>query len=102
MITHDMAGMQNQKDENLNFWENADVIHSYSRAQAIEDGVLVDLSALSPVCREHYKFPVACTAAVWAIVDKAVKNKKCYNDLNGVLHDILWMSKACKRVVNPR
>lgn len=84
------------------FWDDAEIISSYSRAQAIEDGVLVDLSAIAPaVCRESgYKFPIACTAAVWAIVDKAVKNKRAYNDLNGVLWDILWMSKACKRQID--
>lgn len=70
-----------------------EVIHSYSRAQAIEDGVLVDLSELAPdVCAQHFKHPVACTSTVWAIVDKAVKNKKGMNDLNGVIHDMLGMS----------
>lgn len=74
-----------------------EVISVYTREQAIEDGTLVDLSAVAPeVCRQHFKYPVACTAAVWAIIDKAVKNPKWHNDLNGVVHDILWMSKANK------
>ncbi len=43
-------------------------IHTYSRAQAIADGALVDLTVKA---REHgvtmpFKFPVAATAAVWA------------------------------------
>jgi hypothetical protein len=72
-----------------------EVIHSYTRAQAIEDGVLIDLSALAPeVCRQHYTAPVACTAAVWAIVDRAVKNPRWMNDVNGVVHDVLWMSRV--------
>jgi len=41
-------------------------ISSYSRAQAIEDGTLVDVSALA---REAgIKFPVAVTAAVFAVL----------------------------------
>jgi len=70
-------------------------ISVYTRAQAIADGVLVDLSALAPdVCAQHYKYPVACTAAVWAIVDAAVKHPRWMNDLKGVVHDLLWMSRA--------
>lgn len=72
-----------------------EIIRSYSRAQAIEDGVLVDLTALAPgVCRQHYRFPVACTAAVWSIIDRAIKNPKWANDINGVVHDLLWMSRC--------
>lgn len=40
-----------------------EVIHSYTRAQALEDGVLVDVSETA---REAgIKFPVALTRAVW-------------------------------------
>ena len=71
-----------------------EVIHSYTRAQAIADGVLVDLSAVAAeVCRQHYVAPVACTAAVWTIIEKAVKNPRWMNDVNGVVHDVLWMSR---------
>jgi len=79
-------------------FEGADVISTYTRAQAIEDGVLVDLSAAAPgVCAQHYKYPIACTASVWAIIERAVKNEKHGNDLNGVVHDLLWMSRTYKR-----
>ena len=71
-----------------------ETIYSYSRAQAIADGVLVDLSTVvGDVCRQHYKFPIACTSEVWAIVERAVSNEKYCNDLFGVVHDILYMSK---------
>lgn len=39
------------------------VIHSYSRAQAIEDGVLVDVSSMAK--EAGFIWPVAVTAAVW-------------------------------------
>ena len=74
------------------------MISTYTRAQAIEDGVLVDLSAVAPgVCAQHYKYPIACTASVWGIIERAVKNEKHCNDLNGVIHDLLWMSRTYKR-----
>ena len=42
-------------------FENADLIHRYTRAEAIADGVLIDVSA---VAREAgIRYPVALTAA---------------------------------------
>lgn len=69
-----------------------DVIFSYSRAQAIADGVLVDLTGKFPNECRMYKYPVACTAAVWALVEKAVNNPSWCNDYAGVVWDILYMS----------
>lgn len=69
------------------------VIHTYSRAEAIEDGVLVDLSALCPEECKLYKHNVCCTRAVWEIIDTAVNNKKECNDLKGVVWDVLVMSR---------
>lgn len=40
-----------------------DVIYSYTRAQALEDGVLVDVSALAK--EAGFRYPVAVTARVW-------------------------------------
>lgn len=52
------------------------------------------------VCRQHYKYPIACTAAVFAIMEKAVSNKRYCNDFAGVLHDMLWMSRVYKRQID--
>ena len=96
-ITHEAAGgaaVSGSASPMAEFF--GEVISSYTRAQAIKDGVLVDLSAKVPaLCREHYKWPIACTAAVWSIIESAVSNKRHCNDLEGVIHDILWMSRKC-------
>jgi hypothetical protein len=47
-------------------FEEADLIFSYSRAQAIHDGVLVDVSSRAKLL--GYRFPAALTAAVYAAV----------------------------------
>jgi len=67
-----------------------DVIDTYSRQEAIEDGVLVDATVgdLAEVTRQHFKVPVAMTAAVWDLVEKAVLNPRHGNDRKGVWHDI--------------
>jgi len=47
-------------------WAGAEVIFAYTRAQAIEDGVLVDLSEWA---REAgFRFPLAVTSAVWGVL----------------------------------
>lgn len=69
------------------------IVHSYTRADAIADGVLVDLTAAYPEECRLYRYPVACTAAVWSLVDQAVTNRRHFNDEAGVVWDILYMSQ---------
>lgn len=68
--------------------EDFELIHSYSRKQAIEDGVLVDVSETA---REAgFKIPVAVTAAVhqqYVLVPDDVTAQ----DERGRLCDVLWM-----------
>ncbi len=75
-----------------------DVIHSYSRAQAIEDGVLVDAG---PMAKEAgFKWPVALTSAVWedcvAWTDDDSR-KKPFQDQAGRLWDVLYMASHAIR-----
>jgi hypothetical protein len=74
-----------------NFWEGAEIIDAYSRAQAIEDGVLVDVSS---VAREAgIRFPVAMTRTVWSKYVEVPEGVKC-QDESGRLWDILWMFRT--------
>jgi len=76
-------------------WQDADMISVYTRTEAIADEELFDLSEgeTGEVCRTYYKYPIACTAMVWCLIQQAIANNKD-NSLVGILHDILWMSKA--------
>lgn len=67
-----------------------DVIYSYTRHQAIEDGVLVDVSETA---REAgVKYPTALTARVWAeLVDPNEQQKAWGQDQSGRLWDVLFM-----------
>ena len=73
------------------FWDDAEVISSYSRAQAIEDGVLVDVSTVAK--EAGIKFPVAMTATVWGQYDEVPEGVRC-QDETGRLWDILWMFRC--------
>ena len=66
------------------------VISSYSRAQAIDDGVLVNLSQFQ-VIRVYWSLNLCCTDTVWAAIEEAIKSG-C--DLDGILHDISWLAKT--------
>ena len=77
-----------------------DAIHTYTRAQAIADGALVDLAAKA---REHnvtmpFKFPVAATAAIWAwIVPSADEMAHDGQSIAGRLWDVLWLALCAIR-----
>jgi hypothetical protein len=69
-------------------FENTKLIHSYSRAEAIEDGVLVDVSATA---REAgIKFPVALTRSVWDAYVTVPENIEAQDEA-GRLWDILFL-----------
>jgi hypothetical protein len=71
-----------------------DVIFSYTRAQAIEDGVLVDVSKLAQ--EAGFLFPVALTRTVWdqyVVVPDGVSGQ----DETGRLWDVLNMLRFAIR-----
>ena len=68
----------------------ADLIHVYTRAQAIADGVLIDVSIMA---REAgFKVPVALTAAVWSDCVAWPRENAC-QDEQGRLWDVLTMAR---------
>ena len=66
-----------------------EVISSYSRSQAIEDGVLVDVSEMAK--QAGIKYPVVLTAGVYADYVRVPKALKGLQDESGRLWELLWM-----------
>jgi hypothetical protein len=87
------------KDEELGL---GPVIASYTRAQALEDGQLIDVTTAA---REAgFRIPVAMTQAAWAdCVEWTEENDRLSSsgqDQEGRLWDVVWMaSRACKRAM---
>ena len=80
------------------FWHGAEIIHEYSRAQAIEDGVLVDLTEWASASHGFlggFTCPVAVTAAVWAMIAPAKLPRS--QDVRGRAHDVLFMASLTFR-----
>lgn len=75
-----------------------ELVHSYSRAQAIEDGVLVDVTEIA---REAgFRIPVALTAAAWADCvawSDSDRARQTTQDEAGRLWDVVWMSNLAAR-----
>ena len=67
-----------------------EVVYAYTRAQAIEDGVLVDLTEWG---RETgFSVPVACTRTVWdQYVVPPGGTEGWGQSERGRAHDLLWM-----------
>ena len=72
-------------------FEEADLIHSYTRADALRDGVLIDVSA---VAREAgIRYPAALTRAAWQHCVAVPPGVPCQDEA-GRLWDVLWMLRC--------
>ncbi len=96
-------------------WEGAEIIDAYTRRQAIEVGVLVQLSGpgyqgdpwIPEMVKEAgFRYPVAMTATVFCryvspLEGDGEKLAPC-QDIKGRLWDVLWMLKcAIRRTCSP-
>lgn len=73
-----------------------DVISTYTRAQAIDDGFLVDVTEWASADKGFiggFKCPVAVTREVWADIERCPKMQ----DVRGRAHDVLWMASLAAR-----
>lgn len=78
---------------------DADFVYTYTRAQALADGVLADASVLA---REAgFKLPVALTAAAWgkcvAWSEAETEKTGVPQDESGRLWDVVWMASCAAR-----
>ncbi len=76
-------------------WSETDIIHTYTRAQALEDGALIDVSETA---REvGFRVSVAVSAALWADIEAIPPSKRGIQDAAGRLWDVLWMARLAAR-----
>lgn len=86
-------------------FENAEIIHQYTRADAITDGVLVDADSVEAgICGSAgFTVPVAFTAAAWAETvewngaTEAAKGTFTGQSETGRLWDVLTMARVAAR-----
>ena len=76
------------KNDN-NPFNNTEIIYSYSREQAIEDGVLADVSSYA--IELGIKIPVAFTATLMSVILDIPKAHD-YQTQRGRVHDVLFLA----------
>ena len=79
--------------------EDWNLVHVYTRAQAMTDGVLVDVSATA--AEAGFRIPVALTLGVWADCvswsASDTEHTAMPQDEAGRLWDVIWMARAAAR-----
>ena len=76
--------------DDQNPFNDAPLIYSYSRKQALEDGVLVDLTSWAG--ETGFRIPVACTRSVWTDHIKPPEGTiEAGQSERGRAHDMIWM-----------
>ena len=73
-------------------------ISIYTRAQALDDGFLVDVSEMAQ--EAGFRFPVAMTRAAWEDCvswSDADSKRQTHQDEAGRLWDVLWMASVAAR-----
>ncbi|MFA6093665.1 MAG: DUF6573 family protein [Elusimicrobiota bacterium] len=76
-------------------WEDVEVIHAYTRKDAMDDGVLVDLSGLA---REAgFRWPLAVTRAVYEMLEPSEELKARGQSVTGRAWDMLFILRVAAR-----
>src|SRR5689334_11102095 len=73
-------------------FDDAEVIHTYSREDAIRDGVLVDVT---PIAEEAgFKVPIALTSSVWSRLEPSERDAQLGQSIEGRLWDVLMVLRS--------
>ena len=80
------------------YFSDEKLISVYTRARAIDDGILVDVSTMAK--EAGFRYPVAVTAALWADIATIPSAYEGIQDINGRLWDVLWMARQSIRSGN--
>ncbi len=71
-------------------WAGFQIVHTYTRAQAISDGVLIDLSSSFPNETRIYSWNVCCTDSVWTLIECAAESSN--EEVAVIVWDVCFMS----------
>jgi hypothetical protein len=81
-------------DEAQDPFAGAEVLYAYTRKNALNDGVQIDVSEVA--CEAGLKFPVYLTRAVWENYVRVPEGVRC-QDESGRLWDLVWMLRVAAR-----
>lgn len=73
------------------FWKDASVISVYTRTQALEEGMLIDLTEMA--AEAGIVFPLAVTQELWATMN-AIPASRSWESIEGRSWDVVWMLRV--------
>ncbi len=76
-------------------WDDAEVIFAYTRAQALEDGVLVNVSEMA--AEAGFRFPTAISQTLYATLTPNETERNHGQSYDGRLWDVLFMAAMAGR-----
>jgi hypothetical protein len=89
----------------LSLFDDAEIISMYTRAQAIDDGILVDMTQepFGALAKEAgLKWPIAMTATAYQNFVAVSETKgHASQDINGRWWDVLMTFRRTKRTISP-
>lgn len=86
------------KAETKSFFDDWDVVSVYTRKNAIDDGVLIDVSEMAK--EAGFKVPVAMTATLWSECvawSDEDSERQTHQDQDGRLWDALYMAALASK-----
>lgn len=105
-MTVELVYAASQEADRGAFFTESDVISTYSRADAIADGVLIDVTDSAEWREAGFKFPVAMTREVWSYMvewtDKDGEAQRVHQDQTGRLWDVLYMLHMAIKMKGPQ
>lgn len=87
--------LQQPLEEPEPLFTEEDLIHRYTREQAIQDGVLHDVTKTAH--EAGFSCPVAVTAALWADINDIPRSRREIQDPEGRLWDLVYLGAAAAR-----
>jgi hypothetical protein len=80
-----------------NIFQDAEIISTYTRAQAIDDGVLIDLSGNDFM---PFKYPVAVTVGLWNEMASGLKWERDHDKHDPKARNLVGMDERINDLLN--
>jgi len=84
-------GQDRQHEDYSDLFADADLVFIYTRAEAIADGILIDVSEMAG--QAGFRYPVALTAALWSDIHAISEEYVGFEDVPGRLWDVLFTAR---------
>lgn len=94
-VSETIPGYRLRRSTRYSIQEDDDLIYAYTRSQALEDGVLVDVSQMAS--EAGFRYPTAITADLHARITPKEREKALGQSYEGWLWDVVFLASFTAR-----